>query len=32
VAAAPVFREMVQQLVVLMDIPPDSVRESLSSH
>jgi cell division protein FtsI/penicillin-binding protein 2 len=32
VVAAPVFREMVQQLVVLMDIPPDSVRESLSSH
>ncbi len=32
VVAAPVFRDMVQRLVVLMDIPPDSVRESLANH
>lgn len=29
VVAAPVFREMVEHLVVLMDIPPDDVRENL---
>lgn len=27
--AAPVFREIVEELVVMMDIPPDSVREAL---
>ncbi len=27
--AAPVFRQVVEQLVVLMDIPPDDVREAL---
>jgi cell division protein FtsI/penicillin-binding protein 2 len=32
VVAAPVFRDMVQRLVVLMDIPPDSVRENLANH
>jgi cell division protein FtsI/penicillin-binding protein 2 len=30
VVAAPVFRDMVERLVVLMDIPPDEVRQSLS--
>jgi cell division protein FtsI (penicillin-binding protein 3) len=29
VVAAPVFSEEVKQLVVLMNIPPDSVRASL---
>lgn len=32
VVASPVFREVVEQLVILMDIPPDDVRETLSSH
>jgi cell division protein FtsI (penicillin-binding protein 3) len=27
VVAAPVFREIVQRLVVMMEIPPDHVRE-----
>jgi cell division protein FtsI/penicillin-binding protein 2 len=30
VVAAPVFSDMVEQLVVLMDIPPDEVRQGLS--
>ena len=30
--AAPVFREIVERLVVLMDIPPDSVHANLSGH
>ncbi len=29
VVAAPVFRDMVERLVVLMDIPPDNVRDSM---
>ncbi len=29
VVAAPVFRQVVERLVVLMDIPPDAVRQSL---
>ncbi len=32
VVAAPVFREVVEQLVVLMDIPPDDVRNRMASH
>jgi cell division protein FtsI/penicillin-binding protein 2 len=31
VVAAPVFRQAVEQLVVLMDIPPDDIRNQLSS-
>jgi cell division protein FtsI (penicillin-binding protein 3) len=29
--AAPIFRQVVEELVVLMDIPPDEVRQQLSS-
>jgi cell division protein FtsI (penicillin-binding protein 3) len=29
VVAAPVFRQVVEKLVVLMDIPPDTVRAQL---
>jgi cell division protein FtsI/penicillin-binding protein 2 len=32
VVAAPVFRDMVKRLVVLMDIPPDGVVQSLANH
>ena len=32
VVAAPVFRQAVEQLVVLMDIPPDDIRNQISSH
>ncbi len=32
VVAAPVFREIVERLVVLLDIPPDPMRQSLASH
>jgi cell division protein FtsI (penicillin-binding protein 3) len=31
VVAAPVFRTVVEELVVLMDIPPDAVRQRLNS-
>jgi cell division protein FtsI/penicillin-binding protein 2 len=31
VVAAPVFKQVVEQLVVLMDIPPDAVRQQLNS-
>ena len=31
VVAAPVFREVVQRLVVLMNLPPDSVRQSMAA-
>ena len=31
VVAAPIFRKVVTELVVLMDLPPDSVREQLAS-
>jgi cell division protein FtsI/penicillin-binding protein 2 len=31
VVAAPVFKQVVEKLVVLMDIPPDAVRKQLSS-
>ncbi len=31
VVAAPVFQEMVTNLVILMDIPPDNVREQLTA-
>lgn len=31
VVAAPVFRDMVEHLVVLMDIPPDAVRQGLEN-
>ncbi len=31
VVAAPIFRQVVERLVVLMDIPPDAVRKQLSS-
>jgi cell division protein FtsI/penicillin-binding protein 2 len=30
VVAAPVFRQVVERLVVLMDIPPDGIRKALS--
>jgi cell division protein FtsI (penicillin-binding protein 3) len=29
IVASPVFRHVVEQLVVLMDIPPDKVRKKL---
>ncbi len=32
VVAAPVFHDMVERLVVLMDIPPDAVRQDLANH
>ena len=32
VVAAPVFHEMVNQLVLLMNIPPDDARNSLANH
>ena len=32
VVAAPVFHDMVERLVVLMDIPPDSVAQDLNNH
>jgi cell division protein FtsI/penicillin-binding protein 2 len=32
VVAAPVFRQAVEELVVLMDIPPDDIRDQISSH
>jgi len=32
VVAAPVFHDMVERLVVLMDIPPDGVLQSLQNH
>ncbi|MFZ2094998.1 MAG: penicillin-binding protein 2 [Anaerolineales bacterium] len=32
VVAAPVFRDMVERLVVLMDIPPDGVLQGLANH
>jgi cell division protein FtsI/penicillin-binding protein 2 len=32
VVAAPVFSQVAQRLVVLMDIPPDDIREELASH
>ncbi len=32
VVAAPVFRDMVKRLVVLMDIPPDGVLQGLANH
>jgi cell division protein FtsI/penicillin-binding protein 2 len=32
VVAAPVFREVVERLVVLMDIPPDDIRIQMGSH
>jgi cell division protein FtsI/penicillin-binding protein 2 len=32
VVASPVFREVVEQLVILMDIPPDDVRMTLGNH
>ncbi len=31
VVAAPVFSEVVSKLVVLMDLPPDSIREQLAN-
>ena len=31
VVAAPVFSEVVKNLVVLMDLPPDSVRQELAA-
>jgi cell division protein FtsI/penicillin-binding protein 2 len=31
VVASPIFRQVVEKLVVLMDIPPDAVRKQLSS-
>jgi cell division protein FtsI (penicillin-binding protein 3) len=31
IVAAPVFRQVAEQVVVLMDIPPDDVRLSMSS-
>jgi len=31
VVAAPVFRQVVQELVVLMDIPPDNIRQELGN-
>lgn len=31
IVAAPVFRDVVEELVVLMDIPPDSIRQRLNS-
>jgi len=30
VVAAPVFRDVVEELVVLMNIPPDDVRASMT--
>jgi cell division protein FtsI (penicillin-binding protein 3) len=32
IVAAPVFRDMVERLVVLMDIPPDDVLNSLADN
>jgi cell division protein FtsI/penicillin-binding protein 2 len=32
VVAAPVFKQAVEQLVVLMDIPPDDIRNQINSH
>ena len=32
VVASPVFREVVEQLVILLDIPPDDVRRTLGEH
>lgn len=32
VVASPVFREVVEQLVILLDIPPDDVRRTLGDH
>ncbi len=32
VVAAPVFRDMVERLVVLLDIPPDDVSQGLANH
>ena len=32
VVASPVFREVVEQLVMLLDIPPDDVRRALGNH
>ncbi|OGN88507.1 MAG: hypothetical protein A2Y88_00820 [Chloroflexi bacterium RBG_13_48_10] len=32
VVAAPVFHDMVERLVVLMDIPPDAVAQGLANH
>lgn len=31
VVAAPVFREVVENLVILLDLPPDAVRQQLAS-
>jgi cell division protein FtsI (penicillin-binding protein 3) len=31
VVAAPVFREVVEELVILMDIPPDDIRYRMGS-
>ncbi len=32
VVAAPLFSEIVQNLVVLMDLPPDAIRQEIASH
>jgi cell division protein FtsI/penicillin-binding protein 2 len=32
VVASPVFREVVEQLVIILDIPPDDVRMTLGNH
>lgn len=32
VVASPVFRSVVEQLVIIMDIPPDDVRRTLGNH
>jgi cell division protein FtsI (penicillin-binding protein 3) len=32
VVAAPVFSEVVQRLVVLLDLPPDEIRAALSGN
>ncbi len=32
VVAAPVFSDVVKQLVVLMNIPPDAIRQSMAAH
>jgi cell division protein FtsI/penicillin-binding protein 2 len=32
IVAAPVFHDMVERLVVLMDIPPDGVFQGLANH
>lgn len=32
VVAAPVFRQVVERLVVIMDIPPDNIRRAIAAH